>query len=113
MFRPKGINRLDTVAELLKPVYKKYNGERKKIYPDTGEEIFINFKTKGGTESVIDGVYVVIDTAQAVTFWRSDIKSDCRIKVGNDIYEIKGRPEDVENQHTYLVIKLEYVGGGA
>lgn len=113
MYRPKRINQMRTAAELVKPTVKTYNGVSTKKYPKTGELIYINFRSKGGTESVVDGVYSILNTAEAVTWYREDITADCRIKIDNDIYEIKCDPEDVERQHLYMVLKLEKLGGGA
>lgn len=113
MYKPKEINRLHTAAELLKPFDKEYNGVHRKGYPESGDLIYVNFKSKGGTESVVNGVYSIIETAQVVTWWREDIKADCRIKIGNDTYEVKADPEDVEMQHMYMIVKLQKVGGGA
>ena len=113
MFRPTQINNLRTPAELLIPTYSKYNGVTKKTFSDKGEPIFINFKSKGGTEQVVNGVYSVINTAEIVTWYRPDIKSDCQIKIGSNIYEIKGEPEDVELQHQIMILKVEKVSGGA
>ena len=41
---------------------------------------FSNFKTKGGTQSVVDGVLTVIDTATAVITYRADIKRGDRVE---------------------------------
>lgn len=112
MFRPAQINELRTPAELLIPSYSKYNGVSKKSFPDKGELIFINFKSRGGTDSVVDGVYSVIDTAEIVTWYDPRIKSDCRIRVESDVYDIKGDPEDVERQHVHMILKVEKVSGG-
>lgn len=112
MFRPSQINELRTPAELLTPTLKKYNGVTTKVYPETGALIYINFKSKGGTDNVVNGVYSVINTAEIVTWFRPDIKSNCRIKIGSDIYEVKGEPEDVELQHQIMILKVEKVSGG-
>lgn len=112
MFRPSQINELRTPAELLVPTYSEYNGVAKKTYPENGELIFVNFKSKGGTETVVNGVYSVLETAEIVTWYREDIKSDCVIKIGSDKYEIKGNPEDIELRHQFLIVKVERIGGG-
>lgn len=113
MFRPAQINNLRTPAELLTPTTKKYNGVTTKVYPDKGALIYVNFKSKGGTEQVVNGVYSVLNTAEVVTWYRDDIKANCRIKIGSDVYEIKGEPEDVELQHQIMILKVEKVSGGA
>lgn len=112
MFRPEEIKRLRTPAELLTPIYSEYNGVSKKTYPDHGALIYINFKSRGGTDTVVNGIYSVISTAEIVTWYRDDIRSDCRIKINSDLYEIKGEPEDVELQHQVMILKVEKVSGG-
>ena len=109
-YRPPEINELRTPAELLIPVYSKYNGVQKKTFPESGDLIFVNFKSKGGTESVVNGVYSVINTADIVTWFDPRIKSDCAIKVDSDIYQIKGDPEILT---PYIILKTEKVSGGA
>ena len=110
MFRPAQINELRTPAELLIPSYSKYNGVEKKKFPESGDLIFVNFKSKGGTESVVNGIYSVINTAEIVTWFDPRIKSDCRIKINSDLYEIKGDPEILT---PYIIVKVEKVSGGA
>lgn len=110
MFRPREMDELHTPAELLIPTAKKYNGVTTLVYPESGEPIFVNFKSKGGAESVVNGVYTVIKTGEVKTWWRPDITSDCRIKVKSDVYEIKGDPENVELQNKYLIMKVEKIG---
>ena len=48
------------------------------------------------------------------TWYRPDIKSDCRIAVAEtgDVYEILGSPEDIEMRHQYMQIKLRRIAGG-
>ena len=113
MFKPPGINELRTVAELLIPTISDFRGVKTKVYPETGDELFVNFKSKGGTETVVNGVYSVLDTAEIVTWYDERITAACRFKIGSKIYEVKGTPEDVELQHRYLIIKVAAVGGGA
>ena len=109
MFRPKQIDELRTPAELLIPTYSTYNGVKKKNFPEDGDLFFVNFKSRGGTDSVVNGVYSVIDTAEIVTWYDPKIKSDCRIKIGSDLYEIKGKPEVLI---PYMIIKVEGISGG-
>lgn len=113
MFRPNQINELRTPAELLIPTTEDYLGTITKTYPETGKIIFVNFKSKGGTETTVNGVYSVLDTAEIVTWYYPLITAGCRIKIGSDLYEIKGTPEDVELQHMFMILKVERVGGGA
>ena len=112
MYRPKQMNELRTPAELLTPTYTRYNGVETPAYPATGELIYCNFKSYGGTETTVNGVISVVDTALIVTWYRSDIKADCRIKLESGaVYNIISEPEDIEMQHKYMSFKVERVKG--
>ena len=103
----------DTPVELLNPTsYQEVGGRVKKNYPDTGEIVLCKFKTYGGTESIVNGQIAVIDTANVETWYRPDITSASRIKLGADVYEVIGKPEDVEQSHQILKFKVRGVKGG-
>lgn len=120
MYRPKGINELRTPAQLLTPNYSEgtpaasttYNGVVVPLFPASGEQIFINFKSYGGTETAVNGVISVVDTALITTWYRDDIKANCRIKLDNGaVYEIISEPENIELQNKYLTFKVQRVKG--
>jgi hypothetical protein len=112
MFRPQQISELRTAVQLLVPTYEKYNGVSKKTFPETGKTIFVNFKSRGGTDVESNGVLSVLDTAEVVTWFDPDIKSDCAIKLESGaIYQITGEPEDVELQHQFMMLKVERYKG--
>lgn len=102
----------DTAVELLNPTYKTVKGVTKKVYPSTGEVIFTKFKTYGGTEVTINGVLTIVDTANVETWYRPDITAGSQIKLGSDIYEVMGKPEDIEQRHQFLKFKVRGVKGG-
>ena len=111
-YRPKEIDELRTAVELLIPTYKDYNGVKNKVYPKTGKTIFVNFKSKGGTDVESNGVLSVLDTAEVVTWFDPEIKSDCAIKLDSGaIYEIKGEPENVGLQSQYIMFKVQRYKG--
>lgn len=101
--------------KLLVPTYQTVKGVPKKVYPDDGELIWCSFKTYGGTERTVNDVYSIEDTAKVETFFRPDIKSDCRIMLAeNDAtYEIINEPEDINLRHKYCAFKVRRVKGGA
>ena len=99
--------------ELLKPTYSKVDGVPKKTYPEKGEVFFGSFRTFGGTENLVDGLLVVTDTATIHTWFRPDIKSDCMIRNGNDVFDIIGSPENVSQRNQFLIIKVQRHKGGA
>lgn len=105
-----------TPALLLIPTYSTKKGVTFKTYEEKdGIQIFCSWKTYGGTETNNNGIYSVIDTAQIETWFRPDIKSDCRIKdlQTGDIYEILGRPEDIGKRHQFMKFKIQAIEGGA
>lgn len=104
-----------TPIELLVPSYSNVKGVPTKAYPSSGIPLFCSFKTYTGTEAVVNDLYTVIDTAQIETWYRPDIKSDCRIKVlqTGDVYEILGKPENIFMRNQYVVFKVRAVEGGA
>lgn len=101
---------------LLLPTITKSNGVRVKTYDDkTGVLIYGTFKTYGGTDQTIDGVYSVVDTAEIVTWYRPDITSDCVIALAESgaRYEILGQPENIDRRNQFLKLKVQRVKGGA
>lgn len=108
---------------LLIPTYKSSNGVSTKVFPslesvlytDSPYIFFGTFKTYGGTEKDVNGVYSIVDTANIETWYRPDIKSDCRIVRANDgaIYEIINEPEDINQRHQYLKFKIKRIKGNA
>ena len=58
-------------------------------------------------------VITAIDTAVIDTWYRPDIKANCAVYIceTGDIFEIIGRPEDIDFRHQYLKFKVQKVGG--
>ncbi len=114
MYRPKAINELRTPVKLLIPETEKYNGVPTPVYPDDGDILFVNWKTYGGTESVVNGVLSIIDTATVTTWFRPDIRPNCRLlREDGKIYRIVSEPENCDLGNTYCQFKVERVKGGA
>lgn len=104
-----------TPIKLLTPTYETIKGVQKKIYPKDGELLWCSFKTFGGTERNVNDVYSIEDTANIETFYRPDIKSDCRIMLAESgaAYEIINEPEDINQRHKYCKFKVRRIKGGA
>ena len=81
---------------LLVPTSETVLGVEKKTFPapQDGVLFYGSFRTFGGTEKDVNGAYSLENTAVIETWYRPDIKADCRIKVlsTGDIYEIIGKP---------------------
>ena len=96
------------------PKYVTAKGSTKKVYPETGELIYCSFRTFGGTEVVKNDVLTVEDTVIIETWFRPDIKSDCKIVDADGIeYEILGTPENINKRNQFLKFKIRAVRGGA
>lgn len=104
-----------TPIELLIPTYSSAKGVGTKSYPAEGIKLFCSFKTYMGTETTTNDVYTIIDTANVETWYRPDIKSDCRIKVlsTGDVYEIIGKPENINMRNQFVKFRVQSVEGGA
>lgn len=103
---------------VLAPSYSTVNGVKKKTFPalENGIQIFGTFKTYGGTERAVNGIYSVEDTANIETWFRPDITSGCRIALANNptaVYEVISEPENIELRNQYLVFKVSRIKGGA
>lgn len=105
---------LTTPLKLLNPIIEKRNGRIVKIYPEDGEIIYTSFKSFGGTETVVNGVWTLKDTADIETWYRPDIKSDSRFLTHEGtVYEVIGTPENIESRNQFLKFKVEAVRGSS
>lgn len=112
-YRPSSMDELRTPVKLLIPKTEKHNGVPVNIYPDDGGLLFVNWKTYGGTESVVNGVLSIIDTATVTTWFRPDIRPDCRLlREDGKTYRIISEPENCDLGNMYCRFKVERVKGG-
>lgn len=104
-----------TAIQLLIPTYVTKKGVPTKVFPTEGIRLNCSFKTYGGTEITSNDVYSIEDTAHVETWYRPDIKSDCRIKLleTGDVYEIIGKPENINMRNQFLSFKVRAIEGGA
>ena len=102
-------------VELLIQTYTTVKGVPTKVFPSKGIQINCSWKTYGGTETTNNDLYTIVDTANVETWYRPDIKSDCRLRVieTGDVYEILGKPENIDMRNQFLKIKVRGVHGGA
>ena len=119
-YRPQSENPIPLI--LLVPTYISKYGVDKPIYPtieeamqDNNNLFFGSFKTYGGTERDVNGIYSIEDTAKIVTWYRPDIKSNCRIAVAqnSNIYEIINEPENINMRNQFLQFKVKRIKGGS
>lgn len=107
----------NVAMKLLVPVTTQSYGVAQKSFsdPEHSELFYGSFRTFGGTENLKDDVYTLINTAVIDTWYRPDIKADCKIYLcdNGQIYEIISDPEDIEFRHQYLQFKVRKIGGKA
>lgn len=107
----------NVALSLLIPETSEAYGVMVKTFPAINAGIRINgsFRTFGGTERDTNGLYSVEKTAVIVTWYRPDIRSDCRIGIPEtgDVYEILGAPEDIGMRHQFIRMKVMQIEGGA
>lgn len=105
----------NVAMKILVPTETVVTGTTKKTFTDleSSAMFFGSFRTFGGTENVRNGVYTLIDTAVINTWYRPDIKANCRIYVceTEQTYEIISDPEDIDMRHQYLQFKVRKFGG--
>lgn len=106
---------------ILIPTETVSKGTRTKTYTEETTTRFCSFRTFGGTESTVNGVYSLIDTATLETWYTPTLKGDVRIRIlptdGNnadgELYEVMGSPENIEQRNQYHVVKVRRISGGA
>lgn len=106
---------------LLTPTTTTVSGVKKKSFPTVEEALknednifYGTFKTYGGTERDVNGVYSIEDTANVETWFRPDILSNCRIAraVDGAIFDIINEPENIELRNQFMKFKVRRVKGG-
>lgn len=76
---------------------------------------FGSFKTYGGTERDVNGLYTIEDTAQVECWYNPKITSECRVYLPetHSTYEIINEPEDIDLRHQFMKFKVRRLKGGA
>lgn len=105
---------MTTPLQIMKVTENVVLGVLKKTYTE-GDIFLCNYKTFGGTERTSNNIRIVEDTANITTWYRPDIKANCRIKRLSDgeMFEVVGTPEDIEQRHQFIKFKIQKVRGGA
>lgn len=110
-YRPRGP--FAVPFRVLIPTETQAKGVTIKTYTDSGYTYMGNFRTFGGTEQTVNGVYSVVNTATLETWYTDKITADCRIVLADtgEAFEVMGTPEDIERRHQFLLAKLKGVEG--
>ena len=113
----KPSNQFVVPMRLLVSTTGKVQGVTTKVYttPEESALFYGSFRTFGGTESERNGVLTVVDTATIDTWYRPDIKADCRVYLcdSGETYEIISDPENINRRNQFLQFKVRKVGGKA
>ena len=107
----------NVAMRLLIPTETYVKGTVKKVYPEPQDSplLFGSFRTFGGSETVVNNVYSVEATGVIDTWYRPEIKPNCRIYIieSNETYEIVNDPEDIEKRHQFIQFKVRKVTANA
>lgn len=108
----------DTPMKLLIPTSQVVKGVTVKTFPDPKDVttlFYAGFRTFGGTETSVNNVYTIYDTAVIDTWYDPSFKADCRvydIETGF-MWDIISDPEDIGRRHQFCQFKIRKVGGKA
>lgn len=113
MGRPNAAAQMRTACDLLIPTTSKVNGVQVRKYPEEGKRFFANVKSYGGSERVSNDLLMIEDTVVITTWYRPDIKANCRVKLlpSGAVYEVINEPENWDMRGQYLVFKCRRVKG--
>ena len=80
-----------------------------------GRRFLASVRTFGGTETAVDGMTVVEDTATVNCWYNPDITAGSAVRMLTDgsEWEILGTPENVEMRNQWLSFKIRRIKGGA
>lgn len=99
-------------AMLLKMSIQKVNGANQPTYTEK-TMFFCAAKSYGGTEKVVNGVYVIEDTWQIDTWFNPDFDKGDRIRFldDNTEFEILASPENINRRGQYMRFKVVRISG--
>ena len=99
-------------AMLLKQTIKKVNGVNQEKFTEK-TMFYCSAKSYGGTEKVVNDVYVIEDTWQIDTWFSPDFSKGDRIRFldDNTEYEIIASPENINRRGQYMRFKASRIGG--
>lgn len=97
------------------PTLQTVKGTPTKTFTEGETVYFCSFRTFGGTETIENGVYTVLDTGIIDTWYTDKITSDCRIHClqNGKVYDVIGTPENINMRNKYLKFRVQAIQGGA
>ena len=96
----------------LKRSTRKVNGVNKEVFKE-GVTFFCSAKSYGGTEKVVNDVYVIEDTWQIDTWYNPAFSKGDKIRFldDNSEFEILASPENINRRGQYMRFKVSRIGG--
>lgn len=91
---------------------QKVNGVNKYTYTE-GKKFYCSAKSYGGTEKVVNDVYVIEDTWTIDTWFNPAFGKGDKIRFLDDgtEYEILASPENINRRGQYMRFKVSRIGG--
>lgn len=112
MYKPANIREFVTPAKQKRTSVQMVNGRTQKVVVEVAN-LRGKFKQKNSTELTANGLVVVKDDVQYITWWKEDFKAGDLLEIGGVDYLVKGQPENVEMRSKYAVLSLQRIEGGA
>lgn len=100
-------------AKYFNPIETLKRGVVVKDYETTGHTFYCSFRTFGGTETNVNGVIVVENTATIETWYTANIKAYTQIVIDGVRYELLTTPENIAMRNKWLRFKVRAIHGGA
>lgn len=99
-------------AMLLKRTLTKVNGANQEAFTEK-TMFYCAAKSYGGTEKVVNDVYVIEDTWQIDTWYNPDFAKGDHIRFldDNTEFEILASPENINRRGQYMRFKVSRIGG--
>lgn len=96
----------------IKRTTRKVNGVNKETFADN-TMFYCSAKSYGGTEKVVNGVYVIEDTWVIDTWFNHEFTKGDKIRFldDNTEYEILASPENINRRGQYMRFKVVRIGG--
>lgn len=96
-----------TLFEIYVPTYTNTDGNREKHYEKSDYAFYGQFKTFGGKESIVNGAYMVYETATIRSPYHSKVKNNVVLhKVNDDTYWDIINVENIGDLNKELSIKV-------
>lgn len=102
----------------LKRSLKKINGVNQETFTEQGI-FFCSAKSYGGTEKVVNGVYVIEDTWNIDAWYNPALGKGDKIQFLDEVdadgntaeYEVLASPENINRRGQYMRFKVSRIGG--